>query len=77
MPNVALQLLLPWQPQVKFKFYFLRHRLRTDVNAQTVKAAHWVQIEQPAEVNAAMKEWLDQYYPALKQEPEGHAKDEL
>ncbi|KAI0337357.1 alpha/beta-hydrolase [Trametopsis cervina] len=45
---------------------------------KTVDAAHWIIIEKPTEVNAIMKEWLDEHYAALPtREEQTHAKDEL
>ncbi|PSR88468.1 hypothetical protein PHLCEN_2v5148 [Hermanssonia centrifuga] len=36
-----------------------------NLTTETVVAAHWLQLENPDEVNAIMRRWLDQYYPPM------------
>ena len=42
------------------------------IPSQTLPAAHWAQLESPAEVNGAMRKWLMEL--DIKQ---GHPRDEL
>ncbi|KAF7799971.1 hypothetical protein EIP86_011214 [Pleurotus ostreatoroseus] len=56
------------------------------LTTKSVDAAHWLQLEKPDEVNAIMKEWLEQWYPPVSDIPatqdttntqSEHARDEL
>ncbi|KAI0092874.1 alpha/beta-hydrolase [Irpex rosettiformis] len=49
------------------------------LTTKTVEAAHWLNIEKADEVNAIMREWLDEYYPPVSTEKERKTfpKDEL